>query len=377
MSRAIAAGWLSSVLLFTAACASAPEREAATEAAAFLQVRERVSDRVHVLRQQLPNFAGVVGNVTIIEQSDSLVLVDAGNSRGTGVRIVEAVRRISDKPVSAVIITHWHNDHVMGLPAIVEAWPNVEIISTDATRERLAEGRSTVPLQPDAAYEARRNTLLTQDYVTLTETNANDESLSQQEREGWARARQALPIRATDEVGTFLILPNRTFRDTLLLDDRVAPIEVSFLGRANTDGDLVVWLPRQRVLAAGDIVVAPTPYMFAMYPAEHAAVLERMRTRTFAALIPGHGEVQRDARYLDLLIGFIGDVRKQMAPLAASGLSAEDAAARIASDDYAQRFSGGDPWLKYWFDNYSLQPLLQSAYREAKGEPLGLAPLTP
>ena len=354
------------------ACASAPAPEPVNP---FLQVAERVTDRVHVLRQAAPNFAGVVGNVTIIEQDDSLVLVDTGNSRGTGVRVVEAVRRISNKPVSAVIITHWHNDHPMGLPAIVEAWPNLEIIATEATRARLVEGRTTVPLQPDAAYNARRNRLLTQDYVTMFDANMNDQSLSQEEREGWTRAQASLSIRAADEVDTYLVLPNRTFRDSLTLDDSRAPIEVAFLGRANTDGDLVVWLPRQRVLIAGDIVVAPVPYMFSMYPAEQIAVLERIRGYDFSALVPGHGDVQRDKTYVDLLASFIRDVRAQMAPLAQSGLSAEEAAARIDVSAYLTRFAGEDRWLAYWFDAYSVQPLLDSAYREARGEPLGPPPL--
>ncbi|GAM96711.1 beta lactamase precursor [alpha proteobacterium U9-1i] len=369
------AGLLVCALALAAACATQSAPESAASADPYLQVSERVADRVHVLRQGMANFSGPTGNVTIIEQDDSIVLVDSGNSRGAGARVVEAVRRISDKPVSAVIITHWHNDHPLGLSAIVAAWPNVEIIAHEATRTRLTEGRTNVPQQPDATYEARRRQLLTQDYATLFETNGTDQSLSQEEREGWARARQALTIRAADEPGTYLVLPNRIVRDAIRLDDRNAPIEVSFLGRANTDGDLVVWLPRQRVLVAGDVVVSPAPYMFSMYPGEQIAVLEQMRGRDFAALVPGHGAVQRDKAYLDLLIAFIRDVRAQMAALARSGLSAEEAAARVDVSAYAQRFAGEDRWLRYWFDAYSVQPLLDSAYREAKGEPLGPPPL--
>lgn len=369
----IRAAIASAFLLADCASAAAPPVE--TPADPYLQISERVTDRVHILRQAAPNFAGVVGNVTIIEQDDSLVLVDTGNNRGTGARVVEAVRRISNKPVSAVIITHWHNDHPLGLPAIAEAWPSVEIIATEATRTRLVEGRTNAPLQPDAAYNERRNRLLTQDYVTLVDTNINDRSLSQEEREGWARARTGLSIRAADEVDTYLVLPNRTFRDSLTLDDSLTPIEISFLGRANTDGDLVVWLPRQRLLIAGDIVVAPVPYMFSIYPAEQVAVLDRIRGYNFAALVPGHGEVQRDKTYVDLLASFIRDVRAQMAPLAQSGLNAEDAAARIDVSAHRTRFAGEDRWLAYWFDAYSVQPLLDSAYREAKGEPLGPPPV--
>lgn len=369
--------WLRPLLLVVtlAACAHEDRAEqaaaltAASGAAAYLPIVERVADRVHVMRQAAPNFAGVVGNVTIIEQSDSIVLVDSGNNRGWGERVVAAVRRISDKPVSAVIVTHWHNDHPLGLPAIVAAWPDVEIIATNATRSRLAAGSTNVPTEPSAEYEARRHALLTQDYVELTETNANDASLSHAERDGWRRARDALDVRVADEPGTYLVMPTRMFDDVLRLEDRTAPIEIRFLGRANTDGDLIVWLPRQRVLAAGDIVVAPVPYMFSMYPREQIEVLERIKAYDFAVLVPGHGEIQRDARHVDLTIALIAAVRAQTAALVERGVNQDDAAAQIEVSDLTRQFTGEDPWLRYWFNGYALEPLIASAYREAAGTP--------
>lgn len=362
---------LSLILLVTvASCATPPAREPwpATVDNPFKQIMERVSDRVYVLRQAQPNFAGVVGNVTIIEQDDNLVLVDSGNSRGTGERVVEAVRRLSDKPVSAVIITHWHNDHPLGLPAIIEAWPSVEIIATEATAAQLRAGRTNVPTQPDASYEARRLQLLTHDYVTMFQGFIDDQSLTQAERDGWARGMAALSLRAEDEIGTYLVMPNRTFTDALTLDDRVAPVEVRFLGPANTDGDLVVLLPRQRVVVAGDIVVAPIPYMFSVYVEENIRTLEALRGLQFDTLIPGHGEPQRGAAYLDRLTDFVRDIHSQVTPLAGQGLSVEDVTARIDVERHAQAFAGDDPWLRLWFRDYAANPLIESAYRDARGE---------
>lgn len=337
----------------------------------FLQMIEPVTDRVYVMRQTLPNFAGVIGNVTIIEQSDSIVLVDSGNSRGTGERVVEMVRRISNKPVSAVIITHWHNDHPLGLSAIVAAWPDVEIIATEATRVRLAEGRTTVPTEPSEEYDARRLQLLTRDYVEFIDGQANNAELSQAERDGWARARRSLEIRAEEEPGTYLVMPTRTFTETLRLDDRAAPVEISFLGRANTDGDLVVWLPRQRVLIAGDIVVWPLPYMFSVYPEDNISTLERVNAYDYALLVPGHGETQRDKAYVARLIALVREVRRQVGPLAQQGLSLEEVTARVDLEAHAQAFAGDDPWLRVWFRDYSATPLIASAYSEANGQPLG------
>jgi glyoxylase-like metal-dependent hydrolase (beta-lactamase superfamily II) len=336
----------------------------------YLSVLEQAAPGVHLMRQPIPNFAGVVGNVLIIEQQDSVVLVDAGSAYGGGARVVEAVRTITPKPVSAVIMTHWHNDHSLGIPAVVEAWPEVSVISTEATLENLRVGLTNAPLQNDADYDALRLRTYN-DYIAQFGALATEPNLSQAERDGWTRAVNTQLIRIQDQPGTHVILPNRTFTDALTLDDPKIPLETRFLGRANTDGDAIVWLKRQKILIAGDVVVSPTPYMFDVYPTENIATLERIRDYDFDLLIPGHGGTQRDDEYLGLLIDFIRAVQVEVAPLVEQGLSVEDVTARVQLDDFAQRFVGNDPWLRLWHRDYSLTPLIESVYSEAKGEPLG------
>ena len=64
-----------------------------------------------------------ISNVSIIEQSDGIVVIDSGATAADGRRIVAFVRSLTDKPVKAVVITHWHNDHPLGISAIRDAWP--------------------------------------------------------------------------------------------------------------------------------------------------------------------------------------------------------------------------------------------------------------
>lgn len=348
---------------------------ASTEAARdYLQIAERVAPGVHVLRQAAPNFAGVIGNVTVIEQSDGLVLIDSGSSHGVGQRVVQLVRSISARPVKAVVITHWHNDHPLGLSAILAAWPNADIIAHSAAAADLEAGRTSVPRAASADYDAQRVRSLTEAYDAI-QANEAAQAATPEERAGWARALAARDLRLTDVAGTHLILPRRTFTDCLTLPDRERPVELMFLGRANTSGDISAWLPRQRVLVAGDAVVEPVPYMFSAYPAEMLAVFDRMRALRYRVLIPGHGAPLRDAAYLDRLGGLVREVRRQVAPLARDNVPLDQIAAR--TDFAAQRrlFSGGDPWLAYWFDRYSLTPLIASVHAEARGEPLGPPPV--
>lgn len=335
---------------------------------AHVQIMERLDRRVHVLRQAEPTFAGVIGNVLIIEQSDGVVLIDSGSSYGVGQRVVEWVKSLTTLPVKAVILTHWHNDHPLGLSAIKAAWPDAKVIATAKTKLDMETGAlGDVPRAPSAEYEAKREKTL-REAGARYETRAADQARSPQERANWAIAAQAALTRIPDIKGTYMVLPDITFTDNYRLDDTVAPIEIAYLGWANTDGDAVVWLPRQRVLAAGDAVVEPIPYMFSIRPTQMEAVLKRIDRYRYRVMVPGHGVPQRNHAYLARLMTLTDEVQRQVDPIA-RGLTLEEVTAR--TDFSAQRkiFAGDDKWLAYWFDQYALEPLIASVYREARGEP--------
>jgi glyoxylase-like metal-dependent hydrolase (beta-lactamase superfamily II) len=367
------------IALFAGAAISAAEPASDVQTSpgpgGYLHVAARVAPGVHVLRQKETHFAGVVGNVTVIEQSDGLVLVDTGASHGSGKRVVDLVKRISSKPVKSVVLTHWHNDHPLGLSAIVKEWPRVEVIATEATKAFMEEGRlGKIPRAPDKAYEERRRQLL-QDTLNSARDSAADAKLSQAERDGWAASVVSGPIRLADAAGTHLILPNKTFKDHMSISDAVAPVEILFMGNANTAGDAEVWLPKQRVLVAGDAVVEPIPYMFNVFPTDMLGVFAKIRAYDYAVLVPGHGAPQLDRQYLDRLTDFVREVQRQVSPLVKQGLTLDEAKTRTDFAAQKRAFAGEDPWIGFWFDQYALEPLMDSVYREAKGERLGPPPI--
>jgi glyoxylase-like metal-dependent hydrolase (beta-lactamase superfamily II) len=87
------------------------------------------------------------------------------------------------------------------------------------------------------------------------------------------------------------------------------------LGRGNTAGDAIIFLPKEKLLMTGDLVVHPVPYMFGGYPTEFGRTLRKLDELRFDTMIPGHGEVMRGdtARaYVHLLIDFIEAVTQQV-----------------------------------------------------------------
>ena len=260
-----------------------------------------------------------------------MVVIDSGATAADGRRIVAFVRSLTDKPVKAVVITHWHNDHPLGVSEIRAAWPNVRIISTAAdpgraARRRLDLGRAAAgrALRHDDPQPAVRNR--SRGSPRLRSNPANTDAPARALRPDGARDAGAS---ASDFRGTYLVPPTETFADALLIDDAERPVRLMFLGRANTEGDAIAWLPRQRIVMTGDVVVSPTPFGFFSFPEDWIGVLERLKALDYALLVPGHGEPQADAVYLDRLIATIGDIRAQVGPLARQGLSLEEVRERV------------------------------------------------
>lgn len=310
-----------------------------------------------------------IGNVTVIEQSDGLVLVDSGGSPGSARRIAAEVRRLSRKPVKAVIITHWHGDHPQGLSEILKAWPQARTIATRATQAHLRDRRT---MNTPAAFDPAADEAFYkrgQGFIAYSQRMA-DQADVPAEKARWSAAARLFTQYAEDMRGAVTIPTLEAFDERLDLPDVRTPIEVRFLGRANTDGDAVVWLPKQRILVSGDIVVAPFPFGFGSYPADWLRTLERLRAYDFKVLVPGHGPPQHDRAYLDRLSAAITDVRAKVAPLAAQGLSLENVRKRVDFTGQAQTFVGADPWLLRWFEEYWIAPLVASAYKEARQEPI-------
>jgi glyoxylase-like metal-dependent hydrolase (beta-lactamase superfamily II) len=342
---------------------------AQAEALAPYAVREIVP-RVHLLATPQDYYGPAVGNVSIIEQEDGFVVIDTGLTVGNGRTIVNHIRGRSAKPVKAVVITHWHNDHPQGVSAIREAWPKVRIIATEATKLGMLgpELGPMVGLEPREEHLAELGKLMTEQQAAFDKLLA-DPNTAPDRRERVRKAKRDFELFVAGYPGTHVVPPTETFERELTIDDPETPVRLMFLGRANTAGDAVAWLPKQRIVITGDMVVWPTPFGFFSHPEEWVRALGKVKALGFATLIPGHGEPQADAVYIDQLIGSIEDIRAQVAPLAKAGMSLEEVAKRVDFSRHAEIF-GTTERLKTLFKAYWTDPMVENAWKEAKGLPI-------
>ncbi|HYV19842.1 MAG TPA: MBL fold metallo-hydrolase [Verrucomicrobiae bacterium] len=304
------------------------------------------------------------GNTLLVVTDRGVVVFDAGGSPAMGQAIVEKARAVSDKPITLVILSHWHGDHMRGLQSIVAAFPRVEILAHPHARDRILETRDRwlkrrVSMVPnirkmvqqalDAHQDLGGRPLIPEEKAWIEQGLANVDALDSENH-------------ATEYVN-----PTGTFDGALRLYSGGREIDLLWLGRAHTAGDIVLWLPQEKVVATGDIVTAPVPLMPSAYTGDYPGVLAAIRALGFKSLVPGHGAVEHEAQYLDLLCEAIRTIAGQMKTLADQGVARDDAIARADYAAVEPRFTHGDPFLAHRFEDYVRKALADAAFGAAQG----------
>jgi hypothetical protein len=98
------------------------------------------------------------------------------------------------------------------------------------------------------------------------------------------------------------------------------------------------------------------------------ATLNKMKALGATALVPGHGPVQRDTKYVDALVGVVEAVREQVGAAVKQGLSLDETRKRVDLEKWRRAFAAGDPNLELAFHISFEVPFVERAYQEARGQ---------
>jgi glyoxylase-like metal-dependent hydrolase (beta-lactamase superfamily II) len=96
-----------------------------------------------------------------------------------------------------------------------------------------------------------------------------------------------------------------TFDHQLDVDLGNRKVQLKYLGRGNTVGDAIAYLPKEGIVITGDLVDSPVPYFGSGFPIGQIATLKKMNELDFETLVPGHGSVLKGKAFLQLEIALI------------------------------------------------------------------------
>jgi glyoxylase-like metal-dependent hydrolase (beta-lactamase superfamily II) len=301
------------------------------------------------------------GNCVVIENDSDVVVVDAPESSR---EVIAAIRARTHKPVSAVIDTHWHDDHVTGNGAYRAAWPGVAIIAHESVAAYLA-GKG-VEARRQMLHDAPEGAEMLRGLLAKGRSLTGD-SLDDEERASY-RSDVALVEHYLEVVpGAPLVPPTVPVHERLVLRRGARTIEVLALGAGHTGGDLVVWLPHERIAVCGDLVVWPVPLVGVgqSHVRAWSASLDRLRALAPLAIVPGHGPVLRDDAHVRQVADLFRSVRAQVDAAVARGETLEETRRDVDLSMFRRAFAGASRVRRVLFGSYVTGPAVEEAYGEA------------
>jgi glyoxylase-like metal-dependent hydrolase (beta-lactamase superfamily II) len=268
-----------------------------------------IADNVYIIPDQRVN---LVPNVGIIVGGRGIMVVDTGMGPQNAETVLAEIRKISNKPILYLTITHFHPEHGMGAQAFP---PETTVIYPKAQKEELFE-KGEAFLKMFSGFNS--------DIAKLLK-------------------------------GVRIVSPDVTYKHEAEIDLGGMLVRLIHFGAAHTRGDNFVYLPKQKILFAGDIVVNR---FFPILPdpdsrgSNWIKILEKLEELAPAKVVPGHGAVS-DASLITRMKEYLVDVRDRVAALAKAGRSLEAIEVAVASEIREKYNHWDNPeWIKNTVDNF-------------------------
>jgi cyclase len=262
------------------------------------------------------SFAG--SNSAVIVNDTDVIVVDAHMTPESGRALLRDIKTITDKPVRLLIDTHFHYDHADGNQVFA---PVTDIVGHEYTRQRLAGDILQKGMFADLLANLPRQL---DDLRTRAGAEQDAQAKARLEQQLAGQQAFAQQIRETKPTP-----PNITMNERMTLFRGDREIRLLHFGRGHTAGDVVVYLPKERVVCTGDLLVNQVANLVDGYVNDWPAALEKLRALDFVDVIPGHGEPFKGKERIDWFEAYLRDIWAQAQKLHADGVPAAEAARRI------------------------------------------------
>jgi glyoxylase-like metal-dependent hydrolase (beta-lactamase superfamily II) len=276
----------------------------------------------------------VNSNAAVILTNDSVVVVDSHSKPSAAQALYREIRSLTKNPVRTIINTHFHWDHWQGNQVYAAAYKDLEIITSERTQENMTKPDAGVGGLP---FIERQLAALPKEIDKLKDDIMRAASPEQKARlEANLHQAEAYLAELKELKPT---LPTRTVSSTITLNEQGREIQLLLLGRGHTDGDVYVYLPKEKVVVTGDAVVDWMPFLNDGYPEEWVQTLTALEQVDFTHMVLGHGEVATKA-HLVFFKGYLTDLIAAVKKAAAEGASLDDMQKGVANQ-LAPRYERG------------------------------------
>ena len=238
--------FLLAVTLLAASCASAEP-----------------SPPFHLISGSVPLDKGPDGNTVILDAPNGLIVVDTGRHPEHSAKIIAHARQ-RERPIAAIVNTHWHLDHTTGNWDVRQAYSQVQVVASSALEGALATYLKKSREQTDKMLADSKTSAMQRDQIV-----------------------RAMSV--TDQPDR--IRPNVVVKNSGTMTVAGRTIDVRLARFAASEGDVWLYDPEAKLAIVGDLVVDIVPFMDTACADGWLRALDEIEQTSFETLIPGHGPV--------------------------------------------------------------------------------------
>ena len=297
---------------------------------------------------------GLDGNSIVVTSRDGVLVFDTNGTPGASAAVLAEIRTLTDQPVRWIVNSHWHWDHWYGTETYRQAFPDVRVVSHEKNRQLM--------IGPALAFNRPFMEEQLPAYIQSIEKRA-------------AGKPDLQPLLAADQAfyeakkNVHLVVPNVTFNGRLTIELGERHVEVLNYGRGVTPGDTFVYLPQEKILLLGDLIVNPITFALSGFPTEWLRVLEKVDALDATTIVTGHGAPLRDKTLLHATMEVFRVLLKEGKAAKENGLDADQAKEAIfpGLHDLMVTITGDRPPLNNAFKSQLVDWYLHRVYEELDG----------
>jgi glyoxylase-like metal-dependent hydrolase (beta-lactamase superfamily II) len=303
-------------------------------------------------------------NSVFVVRQDGVLVVETQSSLAATAAVIREIRARTELPVRQLVLTHWHGDHVQGISAYREAWPEVEVIGHSSLVEDI---RSRAEPQADEEIGRYEEAIAAAKERLRDQVDREGNPLSKDDRAILASQIEAAEATAAGKraVPRPFAVPDSAYDGELVLGTGPGTVRIRHY-RAHTRGDSLLFLPDSGVLITGD-VLDDLPFGGHGYPASWVAALEELAALEVRVIVPGHGQVRQGKDHLPWVLEMFRSLVDQVSSSVARDLDLEATQETVDLAGYRDQLAGNDAIAGRAWDNF-IPPTIERAWLEARGE---------
>jgi len=284
---------------------------------------------------------------TIIVGSSFITIVESQTDVFMAAALISEIRKnISKLPIKYLIFSHAHLDHILGAGAFLKENPAIRIIAEQrAAAHIVMQGKSEIESW-EAVIKLKIN--VAKDFAGTSKTQAQKSYFIQTASE--------LDTYYRDVHSSKIVAPNLTFSDSLTLDEDGLRMKLIYVGAGHTSGDIVVFIPEDRVLVTGDLVHDFEPLFQDADPDSWIRVLDKIKHMDFDYFVGGHGDMHKGKEIINNWSAFMQELISKIRGAIREGQSLENFNKQISAKSFTslqngygqriQQFRSG--YMEFW-----------------------------